>query len=98
VTIPSTATSAVLSFYLHIDTAETTTSTVYDKLVVSLQNTSGTTLKTLATYSNLNKAAGYALKTFDLSAYKGQTVRVYFKATEDSSLQSSFVLDNISLK
>jgi len=98
VTIPSTATSAVLSFYLHIDTAETTTSAVYDKLVVSLQNTSGTTLKTLATYSNLNKAAGYALKTFDLSAYKGQTVRVYFKATEDSSLQSSFVLDNISLK
>ena len=98
VTIPSTATSATLSFYLHIDTAETTTSTAYDKLVVSLQNTAGTTLKTLATYSNLNKAAGYSLKTFDLSAYKGQTVRVYFKGTEDSSLQTSFVLDNISLK
>jgi len=97
VAIPSTATSATLSFYLHIDTAETTTSTAYDKLVVSLQNTSGTTLKTLATYSNLNKAAGYVLKTFDVSAYKGQTVRVYFKGTEDSSLQSSFVLDNISL-
>jgi Zn-dependent metalloprotease len=97
VAIPSNVTSATLSFYMHIDTAETTTSKVYDKLVVSLQNTSGTTLKTLATYSNLNKAAGYVLKTFDVSAYKGQTVRVYFKATEDSSLQTSFVLDNISL-
>jgi len=97
VAIPSTATSATLSFYLHIDTAETTTSTAYDKLVVSLQNTSGTTLKTLATYSNLNKVSGYVLRTFDVSAYKGQTVRVYFKGTEDSSLQTSFVLDNVSL-
>jgi Zn-dependent metalloprotease len=97
VTIPSTVTSATLSFYLHIDTAETTTSTAYDKLAVSLQNTSGTTLKTLATYSNLNKAAGYVLRTFDVSAYKGQTIRVYFKMTEDSSLQTSFVVDNVSL-
>jgi len=97
VAIPSTATSATLSFYMHIDTAETTTTKVYDKLVVSLQRTTGTTLKTLATYSNLNKASGYVLKTFDVSAYKGQTVRIYFKGTEDSSLQTSFVLDNISL-
>jgi len=97
VTIPSTATSATLSFYLHIDTAETTTSRVYDKLVASLQNSSGTTLKTLATYSNLNKASGYQVRTFDVSAYKGQTVRVYFKMTEDSSLQSSFALDKVSL-
>ena len=97
VAIPSTATSAILSFYMHIDTAETTTSTAYDKLAVTLQNTSGSTLKTLATYSNLNKASGYVLKTFDVSAYKGQTVRVYFKGTEDSSLQTSFVLDNVSL-
>ncbi|MBK8793386.1 MAG: M4 family metallopeptidase [Holophaga sp.] len=97
VTIPSSITTATLSFYLHIDTAETTTSTAYDKLVVSLQNTAGKTLKTLATYSNLNKAAGYVLKTFDVSAYKGQTIRVYFKGTEDSSLQTSFVLDNVSL-
>jgi len=98
VAIPSTATTATLSFYLHIDTAETTTTTAYDKLVVSLQNSSGTTLKTLATYSNLNKASGYTLRTFDVSAYKGQTVRVYFKGTEDSSLQTSFVVDNVSLQ
>jgi len=97
VTIPSTVTSATLSFYVHIDTAESTTSKAYDKLVVSLQKTSGTNLKTLATYSNLSKASGYALKTFDVSAYKGQTLRVYFKATEDSSLQTSFVIDKVSL-
>ncbi|MBC7684657.1 MAG: M4 family metallopeptidase [Bdellovibrionales bacterium] len=96
VAIPSTSTSASLSFALHIDTAETGT-TVYDKLVVSVKNSSGTTLGTLATYSNVNKAAGYQLRTFDLSAYKGQTVTISFAMTEDSSLQTSFVVDKVSL-
>jgi len=97
VAIPATAASATLSFYLHIDTAETTTTTAYDKLTVSLQSSTGSTLKTLATYSNLNKASGYQLRSFDVSAYKGQTVRVYFKGVEDSSLQTSFVVDKVSL-
>lgn len=98
VAIPSAATSATLTFYLHIDTAETTTSRVYDKCVVTVKNSSGTTLKTLATYSNLNKAAGYQVRTFDLSAYKGQTVQVHFNMTEDSSMQTSFVVDQVSLQ
>src|SRR5207253_7215928 len=34
VTIPSTATSATLTFWLHIDSAETTTTTQFDKLQV----------------------------------------------------------------
>ncbi len=96
VSIPSTATTATLSFYLHIDTAETG-STVYDKLTVQVRNTSGTVLKTLATYSNVNAATGYQQRTFDLSAYKGQTIQIYFTETEDASLQTSFVLDNVSL-
>ncbi len=94
--IPSTATSATLSFALHIDTAESG-STAYDKLVVSVKNSAGTTLATLATYSNANKASGYQVHTFDMSAYKGQTVTLSFKMTEDSSLQTSFVVDKVSL-
>ena len=96
VTIPSTSTSAQLSFYLHIDTAETGT-TVYDKFVITVRNSSGTVLKTLATYSNVNKATGYQQHTFDLSAFAGQSVQIYFAGTEDSSLQTSFVLDKVSL-
>ncbi len=98
VAIPSTATSATFSFYLHIDTAETTTTSAYDTLKVQVRNTAGTVLGTLATYSNLNKATGYTQKSFDLSAYKGQTVQIYFVGTEDSSLQTSFVLDDVSVK
>jgi subtilisin family serine protease len=97
VTIPSTAASATLTFWLHIDTAETTTTTAFDTLKVQVRNTANTVLATLATYSNLNKNTGYAQKSFDVTAYKGQTIRVYFLGTEDSSLQTSFVIDDTAL-
>ncbi|HET6705573.1 hypothetical protein [Amycolatopsis sp.] len=61
VTIPAGC-HATLSYYLHIDTAETTTSTQYDKLTVKAGST------TLATYSNLDKATGYQQRTVDVSA------------------------------
>jgi hypothetical protein len=94
VTLPPGATKATLSFYLHIDTAETGT-TAYDTLKV--QVVSGGTTTTVATYSNASAASGYVLKTVDLSAYVGKTITLKFVATEDSSLQTSFVLDDISL-
>ena len=97
VTIPSTATSANFSFALHIDTNESG-STAYDKLVVTVKNTSGTTLGTLATYSNANAASGYQIRSFSLLPYKGQTVRLHFNMTEDASLQTSFVVDKVSLQ
>ncbi|MEV5149551.1 M4 family metallopeptidase [Streptomyces sp. NPDC052727] len=90
VTIPAGC-KATLTFYLHIDTAETTTSTQYDKLTV----TAGS--KTLATYSNLNAASGYTQKTFDLSSLAGSTVTLKFNGVEDSSLQTSFVVDDTAL-
>jgi hypothetical protein len=97
VTIPSTVTTATLTFWLHIDTAETTTTTAYDTLKVQIRNSSGTVLATLATYSNLNKATGYSQKSFNLIAYAGQTIQVYLVGTEDASLQTSFVVDDFAL-
>jgi hypothetical protein len=97
VAIPSTITTATLTFWLHIDTAETTTTTVYDTLKLQVRNSSGTVLATLVTYSNLNANTGFAQKTFDLSAYKGQTIQVYLVGVEDSTLQTSFVVDDFAL-
>jgi hypothetical protein len=97
VTIPSTATSATLTFWLHIDTAETTTTTAFDTLKVQIRNTSNTVLSTLATYSNLNHATGFSQKSLDVTSFKGQTIRVYFLGVEDSSLQTSFVIDDTAL-
>jgi hypothetical protein len=97
VTIPASATTATLNFYLKIDTAETTTTIAYDTLKVQIRNSSNTVLATLATYSNLNKGTVYLLKSFDVTAYKGQTIRVYFLGVEDISLQTSFLIDDTAL-
>ncbi|MEU6536914.1 M1 family aminopeptidase [Streptomyces sp. NPDC047000] len=91
VTVPSGCATATLTFWLHIDTAETTSSTAYDKLTAKIGGT------TLATYSNLDRNTGYVQKSFDVSSFAGQTVSVAFTGTEDSSLQTSFVLDDIAL-
>src|SRR6185312_10854427 len=75
VTIPAGKTSATLTYYLHIDTAERGT-TAYDHLYVRVYSTSGTLLKTLATYSNANHNTGYTQHSNSMSAYIGQTVVV----------------------
>lgn len=99
VTIPSSA-SGTLTFWLNVTSSETTTTTQYDKLFVEVRSTSGSLLATLATYSNLNggTAGVYSQKSLSLSAYKGQTVRVQFRATTDSSLATTFRVDDASLK
>jgi len=89
-TIPSGC-HATLSFYLHIDTAETSTTTAYDKLTVKLGST------TVANFSNLDHATGYQLHTIDVSSLAGQTVTLLFTGAEDSQLQTSFVLDDTAL-
>ncbi len=90
-TLPAGCTSASLTFFSHIDTKETTTSTKYDTLVVQ----AGT--DTLASYSNLDKNTGYIQRTFDMSRYLGQTVTLKVTGTEDSSLATNFLLDDFSL-
>jgi hypothetical protein len=97
VTIPSTAVSATLTFWLHIDTAETTTTTAFGTLKIQVLNSSNTVLATLGTFSNLNKAAGYSQKSFSVLSFKGQTVKIRFIGTEDTSLQTSFVIDDVAL-
>jgi Zn-dependent metalloprotease len=82
--------NATLNYYLHIDSSETTTSVQYDKLTLTVNGTS------VATFSNLNKASGYTLRTTSLAAYAGQTVTLKWTGTEDSSLQTSFVIDDVS--
>ena len=98
VAIPSTAVSATLSFWLHIDTAETSTTSVFDTMTVQVRDSAGNVLQTLATFSNLNHATGYQQHTFDLSAYIGKTIQIFMNGTEDFELQTSFVVDDVSLQ
>jgi len=94
VTNTGTSTATQLCFYLHITTAETTTTTAFDKLTVQLNTT------TLGTLSNLNSGtyASYAQKCYAVSVAPGASATVKFTGTEDSSLQTSFIIDDTSLQ
>ncbi|WP_323100276.1 M4 family metallopeptidase [Intrasporangium sp. YIM S08009] len=89
--VPATATSPTLTYYIRIDTSETSTTTAYDTATVQINGV------TKQSYSNLSTPkASYVAKTIDLTAYKGTNVTLKFADTEDSSLQTSFVIDDVS--
>jgi hypothetical protein len=89
VTIPSGCSGATLSFWLHVDTDETSTTTAYDKLTVTAKGS------TLATYSNLNGSSGYVQKSLSISGSGSTTVT--FTGVEGSQIATSFVLDDVTL-
>ncbi|MGZ5199753.1 MAG: M4 family metallopeptidase [Telluria sp.] len=97
VSIPAATASATLSFALHVDTWEVTRTIAYDTLAVQVKNAAGTVLATLATYSNLDAAPGYQLRSVDLSAFRGPDVGLAFTMNEDFALQTAFSIDNVSL-
>lgn len=98
VAIPSNATAATLSFWLHIDTAETSTTTAFDTLTVQVRDSSGNVLSTLATFSNLDHATGYQQHTFNLNSFIGKTIQIFLIGKEDFELQTSFVVDDFALQ
>lgn len=97
VTIPAGAASATLSFWTRIDTAETSNTRAYDTLRVQVLSSSGAVLATLATLSNLDRSSDYVQRSYDLSGYRGQTVRVRWLMSEDFSLQTTFATDDTAL-
>ncbi|HWT00682.1 MAG TPA: hypothetical protein VN256_10585 [Pyrinomonadaceae bacterium] len=98
VTVPANAVSATLTFYLMPISEETTTTLQNDTLKVQIRNAAGAVLATPATFSNLNLPLfGYEQHTVNLSAYKGQTVRVYFLNTSNASLFTWFFIDDVTL-
>ncbi|HTJ68523.1 MAG TPA: glycoside hydrolase family 9 protein [Actinospica sp.] len=99
VALPSGCSAASLSFWLHVDTTESTSSAKPDTFTVQLLNSSGSVLTTLGTFSNLNAATGYTQHTYDVSSYLGQTVTLKFTGTETDANggTTSFVIDDTAL-
>jgi hypothetical protein len=98
VSIPSSATSVTLTFWYNITTDETGTSP-YDAQNVTIQNSAGSFLSTVASWSNLNKQpiGVYSQKIFDLTPYIGQVIRINFLGTTDGSLPTVFRIDDVSI-
>jgi Zn-dependent metalloprotease len=99
ITIP--VSGANLDFWLNVTTSEAAGASVFDRLFIEVRNTSGTLLGTLATMSNQNSgtAGAYVLRgPYNLNTWAGQTVRIQFRSTQDSSLPTSFRVDDVSVK
>jgi hypothetical protein len=98
VTIPTSVTSANLSFWYNI-TSTDTGNTPYDSLSVTIQNTSGTILYSVAFFTNLDKQSlgSYAQKTCNLSSYIGQTIRIFFQGYTNGSYPTVFRIDDVSV-
>jgi hypothetical protein len=98
VSIPSDH-AANYTFWVNITSSESG-AIPYDYLYAEVRSTSGGLLATLATYTNANETTlgNYSQKSFSLASWRGQTVRVQFRATTDFTLPTSFRIDDISLK
>ncbi len=97
----SSGLSLNLSFWLNVASDETTTTAQNDKLFIEVRDTSGRLLRTLATFSNLDKSTpgNYLLRgDYSLASFAGQTVRVHFRTTTNSSLLTSFRVDDVSIR
>ena len=87
---------AELSFWLDIDSTERS-QTVNDTLRVTLRSLTGSVLATLDTLSNQDETSGYRRYAFDVSDYAGRQLTVSFTASENSSRETSFILDRTGL-
>lgn len=73
------------------------TAGIFDTLTISLVNSGGTTLATLATLNNTAETGIWDELVFDLKPYAGQAVTIRFVARSDQDNISDFYLDDISL-
>lgn len=99
VTIPSTVSTSNLNFWLNITSNEGNNSN--DRIFVEVRSTTGALLATVATFSNQNETAlgDYMLRgPYSLLSFRGQTVRVQFRATTSNNRITTFRVDDVSLK
>jgi hypothetical protein len=93
ITIPSTATKATLTFYYWPATTDTIT---YDWQEAQVQNTSGTMLAQIMKVCS--NAMAWTPVTYDLTSYKGQTVRIYFNDHGDGYGDLTYMyLDDVTV-
>jgi subtilisin family serine protease len=97
ITIPSDICSAQLNFWLRVETFEPSIAPARDKLKLTVRKPSGSVQQTLATYSNQDSSANYTLQSFDLTNFRGKTIRLQWTGTENKSGATQFLIDDTEL-
>jgi len=93
ITLPSSATKATLTFWYWPSTTDTIT---YDWQEAQVQNSSGTLLAQIMKVCS--NAHAWTQVNYDLTPYKGQTIRIYFNDHQDGYGDLTYMyLDDISV-
>ncbi|USX25475.1 M4 family metallopeptidase [Oxalobacteraceae bacterium OTU3CINTB1] len=96
-TIPANTATAKLSFALSVSTTGNA-AVAQDHFRVEVRGLFNQPLALVKAFSNLDAAPGFVTHSFDLSAFRGKTVRLRFASSSDGDQSSWFMLDNVSLK
>ena len=89
--------SSTLRYWWHMTSSEST-ATPYDYLRVRIYNgVTGALIATPRTWSNTSVRNVWSQDTLGLAAYVGQSIRIVFEGVTDSSIISSFYIDDVSL-
>lgn len=98
VSIPAGRIALRVTYYLYI-TSQDSTTYPYDYLYTSLQPPNAVTLPEIWIADNRDRGGWYKVTlTYNELPYAGQSMRLYFRATTDSSLITNFFIDYVSLE
>jgi murein DD-endopeptidase MepM/ murein hydrolase activator NlpD len=101
VALPANVQSVQLRYWRYLETAETSTTRVYDRFTIGLETDKGIQLVTPQQIDNTSGGRGaWVQQTLDLpnaAAYSGQRLWVSFKATTDGNGPSSLYVDDVEL-
>jgi hypothetical protein len=95
-TIPADVTAAELSVYLWVVTKSKKPS-ADDVLTIEVRDQAGALLSTLGTYSNLDACDTYEKKRFDVTRYRGKSIRISFTGIQKQGPPTWFLLDDVAL-
>ncbi|WP_202976950.1 S8 family serine peptidase [Ornithinimicrobium flavum] len=93
VTVPSSG--ATLDFWLRVVTREGTR-TAYDRMQV--QAISGGSTTVLGTWSNRDASSSYVQRSVSLNSFAGRTITLRFVSSEDYTLATSFLVDDVAMR
>ena len=97
VTPPASIRKAELSVYLWVVTKDKKQTSASDFLKVEIRDGNGALLETLATFSNLDANTNYSKRTFDVSRYRGKSIRISFSSVQTPGQKTWFLLDDAAL-
>ncbi len=96
VTVPYSVSRVELSAYLWI-VSKNKKSSADDIFTIEIHDAAGRLLETVGTFSNLDTCPTYLRRSFDVTRYRGNTIRIGFTGIQTQGPPTWFVLDDVTL-